>query len=447
LVVPQTAELIQDQDDQAAQAAQAVERRPLILVADDSATQRHLVEALLGDLYRVVTIADGAAALLAIRRAPPEVILCDLQMPGVGGLALLRFVKGDPALQRIPFILVTGEEGAAFRTMEAGADDFLAKPYGPEELRARVAAAVRSHRMYRELQDQHAELVRIHSESKRLELELHQSQKLEAVGRLAAGIAHEINTPIQYIGDNTRFLAEAFEALRTMLARQREVLAQAAPPEAVAGLARVAESLDLEYVVEQVEPAIARTLDGVQRVATIVRAMKEFAHPDQKEMVATDLNRALQATLDVARNEYKYVADVELALGALPPVTCHAGDVNQVFLNLIVNAAHAIGDVVKGTGAKGRIRIATAREGTAMVLVTVDDTGGGIPAAIQDKIFEPFFTTKEVGKGTGQGLAIARSIVEKHKGTIRFCSRPGDGTTFQIRLPIHGAGPAPLEGA
>ena len=410
----------------------------MVVFADDSSTQRALVKALLGALYQVELAADGEAALGVIRASRPDVILSDLRMPGISGEELLREVKADPELRRIPFILITGEAQAALRTMDLGADDFLRKPYGPEELRVRVAAAIRGYRTYRELEAQHVELFQVHQESKRLEVELRQAQKLEAVGRLAAGIAHEINTPIQFIGDNTAFLADAFEGLMELLARQHHALASLAPPpEVLEGLARVERELEVAYLLEQVPQTIARTREGVQRVGTIVRAMKEFAHPDQKDMVAVDLNRALQATLEVARSEYKLVAVVETDFQELPAVMCHSGDVNQVFLNVIVNAAHAIADRVKGSGAKGTIRVATAAAGEA-VLVSVSDTGAGIPEAVRHQIFEPFFTTKEVGRGTGQGLAIARSVVEKHHGAIDFDTEVGKGTTFRIRLPVDG---------
>jgi len=412
--------------------------RPVVLFADDSSTQRALVPALLRGLYQVEVAGDGEEALAAIRALRPDVILSDLRMPGLSGEDLLAQVKADHDLRRIPFILITSEAQAALRTMELGADDFLAKPYGPEELRVRVAAAIRAYRMYTELEAQHAELVRVHQESKRLEVELRQAQKLEAVGRLAAGIAHEINTPIQFIGDNTAFLSDGFESLMELLARWRSTLPSLSPPpEVLEELARVEQELEVDYLLEQIPRSIARTREGVQRVATIVRAMKEFAHPDQKDMVPVDLNRGLQATLEVARNEYKLVADVETAFQELPPVMCHSGDVNQVFLNVIVNAAHAIGDQVKVSGGRGLIRISTAAIGGA-VEVSISDTGGGIPEPVRQRIFEPFFTTKEVGRGTGQGLAIARSVVEKHHGSIEFDSEVGKGTTFRIRLPIDG---------
>ena len=272
------------------------------------------------------------------------------------------------------------------------------------------------------------------------EMELRHAQKLESVGRLASGIAHEINTPIQFVGDNTRFLQESFESFQSLLGKYQELRSAlasgSANPELLAEVQRVEEASDCAFLLEEVPRAINQTLEGVERVATIVRAMKEFAHPEGKEMAAADLNKALLSTLTVARNELKYVADVETEFGDLPMVICNVGDLNQVFLNLLVNAAHAIGDVVKGTFAKGKIQVRTQAEGST-VLVTISDTGCGIAEANRSKVFDPFFTTKEVGRGTGQGLAIARTVVvDRHKGALTFESEVGKGTTFHVRLPI-----------
>ena len=275
-----------------------------------------------------------------------------------------------------------------------------------------------------------------------LEEQFRQAQKLEAVGRLAAGIAHEINTPIQFVGDNMQFLHDAFSDLSKVMEKYRHLSDAAA--NGVAGMMladEVAEAemaVDINYLVEEIPKAIAQSLDGVARVATLVRAMKEFAHPDRKERAAADINAALLSTLTVARNELKYVAEVETELSDLPLAVCNIGELNQVFLNLLVNAAHAIGDAVNGTGQKGVIRVRTALEKDA-VLISIADTGGGIPEDIRDKIFDPFFTTKESGRGTGQGLAIAHSVVvDKHGGTLTFASEVGKGTTFFIRLPLDG---------
>jgi len=282
-------------------------------------------------------------------------------------------------------------------------------------------------------------------EQKRLEVDLRHAQKLEAVGQLAAGVAHEINTPIQFIGDSVSFIQDAFGDLQGTLSAYRAVSKCASkgpvPPETLEQAQQAEDDADLEFLDEEVPKAFQRTLDGVKQVARIVQAMKEFSHPSTREKAPADLNRALQSTLVVARNEYKYVADLETDWGDLPLLTCHVEDLNQVFLNLIVNAAHAIADLVGESGEKGLIQVRTWRD-DCFAQVDITDTAGGIPDEIRDQVFDPFFTTKEVGRGTGQGLAIARSVVvDKHGGTLTFDSEPGQGTTFHIRLPVDSDSP------
>jgi signal transduction histidine kinase len=173
-------------------------------------------------------------------------------------------------------------------------------------------------------------------------------------------------------------------------------------------------------------------------VTTIVRSPKEFAHPAQQEMSAVDLNRIVDNTLTIAAGEYKYVGELQTDFGELPPVLCHPGEIGQAVLNIVVNAAHAIGDAVAGTDRKGLITVRTRQEG-AMAVISISDTGTGIPANVQPRIFDPFFTTKEVGRGTGQGLAIASSTVRaRHHGELTFETTPGLGTTFYIRIPLTG---------
>jgi len=267
----------------------------------------------------------------------------------------------------------------------------------------------------------------------RIEIELRQAQKLESVGRLAAGVAHEINTPVQFVSDSLQFVSDGVTELFELVGRLR-----ISPREVPVLAADGPDDTDLPYLAEQMPKAIARALDGLDRVSVIVRSMKEFAHPGAKEMASADLNHAVESTLTMARNEYKYVAELETELGEIPPVLCHIGELNQAVLNIVVNAAHAIGDVVQGTSARGRIRVSTYRESTDVV-IAIADSGGGIPEHTRPYIFDPFFTTKEVGRGTGQGLAIARSvIVDKHHGRLDFETTLGCGTTFFIRIPIDG---------
>jgi PAS domain S-box-containing protein len=277
------------------------------------------------------------------------------------------------------------------------------------------------------------------TERRVLDSQRQQGLKLEAIGQLAAGIAHEINTPVQFIGDNLRFLADSFADLGGVLASHTALLAACkagnADARALALAEAAARKADLPYLDREIPKAIAQSLEGTERVAQIVRAMKEFSHPDEGEKKPIDLNRTLTTTLTVARNEYKYLADVVTDFAAdLPAVPCNAGELNQVFLNLIVNAAHAIEDVEHGRGL-GTITIRTRRDGMHAE-VRISDTGTGIPEMIRGKIFDPFFTTKGVGKGTGQGLFLAHTIVtKKHGGTIGFETEMGKGTTFIIRLP------------
>jgi PAS domain S-box-containing protein len=280
------------------------------------------------------------------------------------------------------------------------------------------------------------------TEHKTLEEQLRQAQKLEAIGQLAAGIAHEINTPAQYVGDNAKFLQETWPAVNKILDLcmrfREESLKGSAAPETIAELLLCTEQTDPGYLIREVPQAIAQTLEGVQRVSKIVRAMKEFSHPGSEDKSAVDINHAIETTLAVARNEWKYVADVQTHFAEdLPRVPCLAGEFNQVILNLLINAAHAIGTVVgKDSGTKGTIEI-TTRSDEAWVEVQMRDTGTGVPEGIRSRIFEPFFTTKEVGKGTGQGLALAHTvIVKKHGGQIWFESEVGQGTTFFLRLPL-----------
>ena len=279
---------------------------------------------------------------------------------------------------------------------------------------------------------------------KKLEGELYQAQKLESVGRLAAGVAHEINTPVQFVSDNCYFLRDAVAQVGALLRTYQEVFAAAASEQLTLQQAReqleaAERDADLPFLNENMPTAVERSLEGLERVAAIVRSMKEFSHPNQASMSSADLNAAIRSTLTVARNEYKYVADVETHLGDIPFISCYVGEINQAFLNIVVNAAHAIEDVIAGTEKRGLITITTRLDGDA-VLISIQDTGGGIPESIQPNIFDPFFTTKQVGKGTGQGLAIARSvIVDKHHGSLTFESVPGIGTTFLIRLPLEAA--------
>jgi two-component system NtrC family sensor kinase len=277
-------------------------------------------------------------------------------------------------------------------------------------------------------------------ERKLLENQLVQAQKLESIGQLAAGIAHEINTPIQYIGDSVEFLRSAVGSLDEVLVQYRQLHtgSETADTDAMLARAKAAEeAVELDFLQSEIPRAFDRIFDGVTRVVKIVRAMKEFSFPEAHEHSYADINHALDNTLVVARSEYKLLASVETHFGELPDVKCNVSELNQVFLNLIVNAAHAIQNSGKDA-ATGVIAIRTSAA-SGLVEIAISDNGSGIAPEHANKVFDPFFTTKEVGRGTGQGLSIARAaVVTRHGGTLSFETEVGRGTTFFVRVPVAG---------
>jgi two-component system NtrC family sensor kinase len=403
---------------------------------------------------------EGVELVAEARAAsrPYAVAFVDMRMPpGWDGLETAeRLWQVDPALQIVICSAFSDYGWDELRARLGDRDGLLIikKPFDPIEVMQAVHALTSKWRLAREaeahvhgleaavltrtvaLEAANRRLSAEIQEREQVESELRLAQKLEAIGQLAAGVAHEINTPIQFVGDSLVFvresLAEVFALIGDMRAAATELGVLTDRFDALAA------AVDLPYVDEHVPVAIARMEDGIARVAGIVRSMKELTHNGPRERVPVDLNRALENALQVTANSYKYVADLELALAPLPPVLGYVGDLGQVFINLIVNAAHAIEDRVRGSGGRGRIRVATRVDG-GDVVIDVGDTGTGIPEPVRARVFDAFYTTKPVGRGTGQGLAIAsRIVVKTHGGAIAFDSEVGVGTTFHVRLPIDG---------
>ena len=424
-----------------------------VLVVDDAVDIVRLLSARLNRQgYEVSVAYNGREALEVASAERPDVMLLDVGMPEMDGIEVCRRLKANVQLRHIPVILVTAKDRNedVIAGLDAGADDYVIKPFNSGILAARLRSAARvknSHDTIARINEQlRAEIV----ERKLLQRELAQAQKMEAIGQLAAGIAHEINTPTQYISDNTRFLQDAFGDLNRLLGTVDRLLQAAKQDslndELLADLEAAVRHADLEYLSNEIPKAIGQSLEGIDRVASIVRAMKEFSHPGSERKEAVELNHAIENTLTVSRNEWKYVADVVTDFDPrLPLVECLPGDFNQVILNVVVNAAQAIAEVVSdGSQGKGTITVRTRHDGD-FAEIRIEDTGTGVPEEIASKVFDPFFTTKEVGRGTGQGLAIAYSIVtEKHGGSISLETQPGKGTTFIIRLPIDDE-PAPAK--
>ena len=413
-----------------------------VLVADDDEYLRKMVSRTLRDHgLACVTMNDGAAALEALEKKHFDVALVDLEMPKVDGFQMLAAMQRDHPNTIAIVLTGTGDIPRAVKAMKLGAFDFLEKPCNPDLLLSAIRRATEYCRAQRRAEEKEAEADTYRSALQQ-EQASNQARKLQSIGRLASGIAHEINTPTQYVGDNIEFLQSAYQSFVSLTGMLGQIVDAAATgavaPQLLAEAKGLIEQTNLDYLRVQVPRAIDQSLEGVERISSIVLAMKEFSHPGSSEKSPVDLNQCIRSTVMVSRNEWKYSAELELDLeGALPPVRCLAGELNQVFLNLIVNAAHAIGDALgENAVKKGTITITTRQDGD-WVEIRIADTGSGIPESVREHIFDPFFTTKGVGRGTGQGLAIARSVVvDKHGGELTFETETGAGTTFIIRLPI-----------
>ncbi len=279
------------------------------------------------------------------------------------------------------------------------------------------------------------------SEDARRKLE--RTQMLQNLGKLTAGIAHEINTPIQFIGDNLQFISDSFTDILFLLSDYEELINDVAKTANLENhdkhIISAKEKVDIDFIAKEIPQAINQSIDGIKRVSTMISAMRDFSHIDERRFALADLNKTIKSTVVILRNEIKYVADVETELDEnLPAIMCCIDEIQQVFLNLIINAAHSIKDVLQDDGGRGLIKVSSKIQDQYAVF-TITDTGKGISQELREKIFEPFFTTKGPGEGTGQGLSIVQAaIVEKHKGKLELESTVGVGTTFTIYIPIEG---------
>jgi PAS domain S-box-containing protein len=391
--------------------------------------QRRRLEGITANLFEGVLLVDpqgiilfanpSARRLLELDDADPSGHSLDEAIRVVAGGADLGFVEG--ILRRVRqgkglFV----DDDAAFRIVASGKKMEVAFASACLHGDDGAGAVVISFRCIDAL--------------KAAQREALQSSRLASVGQLAAGIAHEINTPIQYIGDNLRFFESSIVSIDKACHAVRAALAEGGlPPEALARVDAAFEEAEVPYLMEELPTAVRQSLDGVGHVAKIVRSMKEFSHPGSTAKVVTDINRAIESTLTVTTNEWKHTARIEKDLAPdLPKILCLPADINQVLLNLIVNASQAM----EGRDKQGLIRISTRADGDG-IEIRVADNGPGVPDTLRERIFDPFFTTKPVGKGTGQGLAISMDVVvNKHGGRLSVEDTPGGGATFVVRLPI-----------
>lgn len=399
-------------------------RQRKLLVVDDAISIRNLLTRLLEPHGFIIESAEnGREALALMEETAFDLVITDIAMPVMDGLVLTRTIMGT---RPVDIIVITGkiDQYSYDQVVSLGASDYIEKPFSAEELLLRVKRVLRERQLK--------------AEAVQLQQEKEQASRFEAIGQLAAGIAHEINTPIQYIGDNVQFIGDSFQDLLSLLETVTKLVQEEKMTAFGQAFDRAAEAADLAFICREIPVAVEQTQEGVGRIKQIIRAMKNFSHPGKKEHTMADLNRCIQSTVIISKNEWKYIADLDLDLDeGLPEVRCNPGELNQVFLNLIVNACHAIEEKMgNGAGEKGKILIRT-QSSPDSIEIQIEDSGTGIPEQVVDRIFDPFFTTKEIGKGTGQGLSIAKSIVvQRHNGTIDVETLAGEGTRFVIRLPL-----------
>lgn len=416
--------------------ASEAQDRATILIVDDEATNLIVLSEILQEYYRVRATRSGEKALeITSASPPPDLLLLDIMMPGMDGLQVLQQLRGNPATQEIPVIFVTalGAEDFELRGLDMGAVDYVVKPIKPSLLLARVRTqlALKQARDQLALQNQdlEAEVQRRQKENEQIQLQLLQADKMAAIGQLAAGVAHEINTPVGYVYSNlntlTSYLKEVTEILSAYRALDHSALDKIP---GISEIQRLEQQTDPDYLLQDADQLLAESQQGLERVSTIVQDLKFFSRKSDKKWEWADLHQGLDATLGIVWNQLKYHCELHKEYAEIPQIRCLPSQLNQVFLNLLVNAAQAI-------EGQGHIHLRTGSD-EQWVWVEVQDSGVGIAAEHVKRLFEPFFTTKPPGKGTGLGLSLSHGIVERHSGRIEVRSEPGQGSTFRVVLPI-----------
>lgn len=417
-----------------------------VLVVEDDLINRTLMEGFLAESALSISQAefaeslDATMTLLATREF--DIVLLDLNLPDSSELDTLSKV-----IQKAPntaIIVVTGEYGEdlGLRAIASGAQDYLVKAsFNHEMLEKSIHYAIERKRMEEAGKTAYRELKQAHADLKDMQSQIIQNEKLASIGQLAAGVAHEMNTPVGFVASNFETLDKYVAKIRDVLALYQDLTEEMAAPadhpwvDAVARIEAKRQALKVDFILEDIPGLFQDSREGLERVTSIVQNLRDFSRIDQaQEQDAFNINRGIESTLVVAQNEIKYDADVHLELGDIPPVPCQAGQLNQVFLNILVNAVQAIKS--QGTEDRGTITIRTYAEGDAVVC-EIQDSGPGMPEEVRTKVFDPFFTTKPVGKGTGLGLSVSYDIiVNKHEGQLQVESKVGQGTTFKIKLPM-----------
>ncbi|MEH2170679.1 MAG: response regulator [Nostoc sp.] len=411
-----------------------------ILIVDDNPTNLSLLcEALNSEGFRFRVAVDGESAIAQAERNQPELILLDVQMPGIDGFETCCRLKANPVTQNIPIIFTTALADTESKTkgFSLGAVDYIPKPFAQEEVIARVRVHLQLKKLTESLEQQVSDRTKA---LQKVQVKLVQQEKLSTLGELISGIGHEINNPINFISSNIPPLQGYIAGVTELL-----LLYEQEYPNPTAKITTAIENLDLNFVLEDMGKILISLQLGSERIRNLSNSLRNFCRSDRDAKISADLHQGLDSTLMILQHRLKANGDrptieVIKSYGVLPEVNCYIGQMNQVFMNILANAIDALDEAImhgKMSNLIPQIQIATEIDSEQLVVIRIADNGIGIPERLKKRLFEPLFTTKTVGKGTGLGLSIAYEIVvEKHKGVLDVNSQPGMGTEFIIKIPI-----------
>lgn len=404
-----------------------------ILIVDDEEIVRSVFSSCLGQHYICSNAATADDAMELLRKESFELVLTDVLMPGRSGIELLREIGMRYPETAVVVISSVDRPQRVLDALRLGAYDYLLKPCDLEVLEVAVERALErrallhdAHRYKQDLERRNAELQESKEALERLQMQIVQSEKMASLGELAAGVAHELNNPAGFILGNIDILGECTANLERLLEFYGALPRSTADDEK---LCRIKREIDYEHTLQDLRSIITDCREGAERIRDVVKNLRLFSRLDEAELKKIDIHEGLESTIRLLSRHYNSgQISLRTDYGALPPVSCFAGQLNQVWLNLLVNAAHSLKD-------GGEVSISTWHKGE-MVYVAISDNGCGIEPQNLKRIFDPFFTTKPVGEGTGLGLSVTYSIIERHGGTIEVESTPGRGTRFTVAIPI-----------
>ena len=410
-----------------------------VLIVDDNPTNLSVLsEALASEKLRFRVAVDGESAIAQVERNQPELILLDVQMPGIDGFETCRRLKANPVTQKIPIIFTTALADIDSKTkgFSLGAVDYIPKPFAQEEVIARVRVHLQLKQLTQSLEQKVSDRTTALQQAK---VQLVQQEKLSTLGELIAGIAHEMNNPISFITNNILPLKEYIAGITELL-----LLYEQEYPNPTAKITTFIEDLDLNFLLEDMAKIFRSFQIGAERIQLLSTSLRTFSRSDSDTKISVDLHLGLDSTLMILQHRLKGNGDrpviqVSKRYGQLPKVYCYIGQMNQVFMNILANAIDALDEAItqgKMTNQIPQIQIATQLNSEQMVVIKITDNGIGVPERLKQRLFEPLFTTKPIGKGTGLGLSIAYEIVvKKHNGTLEVNFQPGGGTEFTIAIP------------